>query len=121
MSRRDTWHDIFSWNVNLLRTLVLLIERGDAITADERIDRKEGEALAVNCIQGIYKKTSRKIHESEYDVVPIKLGQLTDIEAAVMMELCRQYPIDYGLYGVNGIRIEAPGTPLDFVCEGRGI
>ena len=121
MSRKDTWEDILRSHVNLFRTLVLLIERGDANLAEERIARQEGEALVIRCIQRIYKKTSDRIHESEYDVIPIKLGQLSDIEAAVMMELCRLYPIDYGVYNVNGFRVEAPGTPLDLIRKRREI
>lgn len=119
LSRRDSWQDILGSDSGLLNALVLLIERGDAKLAKAAIERKDGEGLVIYCIQGIYKKTSRKIHEEEYDRVPIKLGQLTDVEAVVMMELCRRYPVDYDLYRVDGKRIESPGTPLDFIKRGR--
>lgn len=120
MSRRDTWTDILATNARLLETLVLLIERGNTKQAEDTIAKeKEGERVVIECIADIYRKTSKTIHEADYSVVPIKLGHLTDVQAAVMMELCRQYPVKYGLYDVTGERIEAPGTPLEFVRKGR--
>ena len=119
LSRRDTWTDMLASDARLLQTLVLLIERGDMEQAEATIAKKEGERLVIHCIADIYRKTSRTIHEAQYNVVPIKLGQLADVQAAVMMELCRQYPVEYGLYDVSGVRINAPGTPLEFVRRGR--
>ena len=44
-----------------------------------------------------------------------QLGQLNRQQAAVMMELCRQYPVKYGLYDVDGRCLEAPENPVDLV------
>ena len=95
------------------------MERGDEKATESTIAKGDGQGLVIQCIQDVYKRTSRQIHEGEYSVVPIQLGQLTDIQAAVMMELCRQYPVKYGLYDVNGLCIQAPETPVDLVRRRR--
>lgn len=121
LRRIEVWKDILGdyGGDELLHRLVLIMKKGNQKSTDDTIEDEKGEMLVVRCIEKIYQIILDEVDEGKHDFVPIRLSRLTPMQAAVMMEVCREAEVNYGLLDVYGKCIEAPKEPLDLVRKKR--
>jgi len=100
--RLEVWKDIFK-NSTLAMT---------------RMKKAVGEELSVSAaaeiIKSIYDRCSTEIHNPADEVIPIRLGLLSEMDARVMVQLCEMYPVMYQVYSSSG-------DPLDNALYGASM
>ena len=114
LNRSKTWEDVFKNNPQLLETFLLILERAGEEAAAQA-SKEKGTGIVISLIQDMYQKHSLRIHNEGCDSVPIKLGSMTEAEAAIMIELCKQYPVHFRLYDADDVLLRPPSPGLAFV------
>ena len=98
LSRRETWMDIFEC-------------RPDVEAQVREISGAEDTEGAVRAIQNLYKVLSEEIHNPNVRDVPIPLGLLTYVNAALAVLQCRLAPVSYHLLSADGAFLGRGYTP----------
>lgn len=89
LSRNETWLDIFACHPEVEAQVRTISGAKDT----------EG---AVRAIQELYRALSDEIHNPDVRDVPIPLGLLTYVNAALAVLLCRLLPVNYHLLSAAG-------------------
>jgi hypothetical protein len=98
LSREETWLDIF--------------EREPEVKAQVRaISGAKDTKGAVRIIQNLYKLLSGEIHNPDAVDVPVPLGLLSFVNAAVAVLLCRTLPIKYHILSTDNEDLGGGYTP----------
>jgi hypothetical protein len=92
--RREVWKDAFETSTRLLDMMRKIY------------DKDLSEAAAAEIVVGIYARCATETHSPGNEVLPIRLGLLTQREAKVMVQLCQLYPVQYQVYGSDGVAVE---------------
>jgi len=66
---------------------------------------------AVRAFQDLYKKLSHEIHNPDAVTVPIPLGRLSFVTAALVVLLCRRLPIHYHILSADNVDLGGGYTP----------
>ena len=98
LSRGDTWLDIFELDPDLEAQVRAICGAKDTTGA-------------VRALQDLYKKLSNEIHNPDAVDVPIPLGQLSFVTAALAVLLCRRLPIRYHILSADDVNLGGEYTP----------
>ena len=98
LSREDTWLEIFELNPELEAQVRAICGAKDTTGA-------------VRAFQDLYKKLSHEIHNPDAVTVPIPLGRLSFVTAALVVLLCRRLPIHYHILSADNVDLGGGYTP----------
>ena len=98
LSREDTWLEIFELNPELEGQVRAICGAKDTTGA-------------VRAFQDLYKKLSNEIHNPDAVTVPIPLGRLSFVTAALVVLLCRRLPIHYHILSADNVDLGGGYTP----------
>ena len=98
LSREDTWLEIFELDPELEAQVRAICGAKDTTGA-------------VRAFQDLYKKLSNEIHNPDAVTVPIPLGRLSFVTAALVVLLCRRLPIHYHILSADNVDLGGEYTP----------
>ena len=98
LSREDTWLEIYHLNPELEAQVRAICGAKDTTGA-------------VRAFQDLYKKLSNEIHNPDAVTVPIPLGRLSFVTAALVVLLCRRLPIHYHILSADNVDLGGEYTP----------